>query len=256
MDAPKSTFVWHEMMTPDVEKSKTFYTGLIGWTTGSFDCGEGETYNMIQVGEEPIGGYGPLNPTKGIPSHWMGHIAVASVDESCAKVVKLGGKVQVPPTDIPNVGRFAIVEDPQGGAFSLFASAEPCEDDKTEVKDYSGRFVWNELLTSDPDSAAEFYMALLGWGHKKEDMGGMEYHLFYIGEEMVGGMMKYPQPMPRPYWMPYIAVGDVDASTKKAITMGATQLVPPTDIPKIGRFSVFMDPTGAAFALFKGMEMK
>jgi uncharacterized protein len=256
MGAPKSTFVWHDLMTTDLEKSTAFYTGLLGWKTGKMEVEAMGSYQMIQIGEEPIGGYMPLDPGHGAPSHWIGYIAVEGVDACCAKALLLGGKVCVPATDIPGVGRFAVLEDPQGGVFSPFQSGEPCGEEKPPVKDFAGRFVWNELLTSDPEAAASFYTALFGWGHKKEPMGEMDYHLFLLGEEMIGGMMKSPQPMPRPYWLPYIAVESVDASAQKAISLGATSCHPPTDIPDIGRFSVFVDPTGASFALFRGVTEK
>jgi len=100
----KSTFVWHDMMTTDAERSRAFYTGLLGWKTGEMEIEAMGTYQMIQLGEEPIGGFMPLDPSHGAPSHWLGYIAVASVDACCAKATELGGKVCVPAMDIPTWG--------------------------------------------------------------------------------------------------------------------------------------------------------
>lgn len=254
MGAVKSKFVWYDLMTTDLEGSKAYYGQLLGWTIGKFDLGEMGTYDMIQNGEEPLGGYMALDPALGIPSHWVSYVAVENVDACCEKAIALGGKVCVPAMDIPNVGRFAVLEDPQGGIFSPYQSSEACgETPPCEGKDPAGRFVWNELLTSDPVAAAAFYTALFGWGHRTEQMGDFgEYHLFLLGEEMVGGMMKAPLPQPRPYWMPYLGVPQVDAAAQKAIALGGVQFVPPTDIPTVGRFAVVQDPAGAIVALFTG----
>jgi uncharacterized protein len=256
MGTPKSTFVWHDLMTTDLEGSRKFYGALMGWKEGEFDLGEMGKYTMLQVGDEPLGGYMALDPSLGIPSHWVGYVSVESVDACCARAAELGGKVRVPPTDIPSVGRFAVLEDPQGGIFCPFRGGAPCEDAAPcEGADPNGRFVWNELLTSDPVAAAAFYTELLGWGHRTEPMGEAgEYHLFLQGDEMAGGMMKEPMPLPRPFWLPYLGVPDVDAAFHKASSLGASEIVPPRDIPGIGRFSVLKDPAGAVFALARFTE--
>lgn len=115
-----------------------------------------------------------------------------------------------------------------------------------------GTFSWQELTTGDVDGSKRFYSELLGWSFQEFPMeGGETYWVAKVGEEGVGGIMKTPPAateMP-PNWGVYITVDDVDASTRKAVELGAKMLVQPTDIPGIGRFAVLEDPQGAVFSI-------
>jgi uncharacterized protein len=111
-------------------------------------------------------------------------------------------------------------------------------------------FVHVELHTQDPQKAKKFYGDLFDW--KLEDVPGMDYTVIDVGETgRGGGIMKSPMPDALPQWVPYVMVDDVAASTEKAKSLGATVLQDVTEIPNIGWFSMLLDPTGAAFALFK-----
>jgi uncharacterized protein len=114
-----------------------------------------------------------------------------------------------------------------------------------------GMFSWSELITTDVEGAKKFYGSLLGW--KSEDMPKMNYTVVSVGEDMIGGVMKLTKEMKGvpPHWGVYITVDDVDASAKKAEKLGGKLLVPPTDIPEVGRFSVIQDPQGAVFSIIK-----
>jgi predicted enzyme related to lactoylglutathione lyase len=108
-------------------------------------------------------------------------------------------------------------------------------------------------MTDNVDGALDFYAKLFGWTYEESNMGPAgTYTLFKKGDQFAGGCMALPQEGIPPHWMSYVAVDDVDASTKKAEGFGAKVLVPPTDIPKAGRFSVITDPSGASLGLFKG----
>jgi predicted enzyme related to lactoylglutathione lyase len=113
-------FCWFEVNTPDAEAARKFYGGLFGWKTQQMDMG-GFPYHTLHLSDKPIGGIMPMTGPEwqGVPPHWMLYVAVDDVDAAAKKVVELGGKVCVPPTTIP-VGRFAVVNDPQGATFSLF----------------------------------------------------------------------------------------------------------------------------------------
>jgi uncharacterized protein len=116
-------------------------------------------------------------------------------------------------------------------------------------KTMANPFVHVELHTQDPESAKKFYRELFDW--KLEDVPDMDYTLINVGEGMGGGMMKSPMPDALPQWVPYVLVDNVEASTKKAKSLGATVLADVTEIPGMGWFSMLVDPTGAAFALWK-----
>ena len=122
------TFCWNELGSTDDEAAKKFYAELLGWTFKEGDVpssaeGEGGApmkYAEIVAGGRPVGGVYKLGPEYGeAPSHWMAYVAVDDVDASAKRVEELGGKVCVPPTDIPNVGRFSVINDPTGATLSL-----------------------------------------------------------------------------------------------------------------------------------------
>src|SRR5512143_1878530 len=115
--AKGSRFVWHDLMTTDLEGSKRFYGELFGWQVKAM--GEGP-YWVVNVGDQGIGGMMPLGPEANMPSHWMGYIGVASVADAAARVTGAGGTLHKGKTEIPEVGWFAVAVDPQGAPFMLF----------------------------------------------------------------------------------------------------------------------------------------
>ena len=108
---------WNELVTTDVAGAGKFYAGLFGWKMEAFSSGM--DYTLFKQGETMVGGM-MKNPQPGAPAHWLAYVTVEDVDVYSAKVVKLGGKVAAPPFDVPEVGRIAVVLDPQGAAIGLF----------------------------------------------------------------------------------------------------------------------------------------
>lgn len=115
----------------------------------------------------------------------------------------------------------------------------------------AGHFSWNELMTTDTAKSGDFLSGLLGWEKQDMPMPQGTYTIFKVGEAMVGGMMKITPEMGEmpPVWGSYVTVEDVDASAKKAAELGGQVIVPPTDIPNIGRFCTVSDPAGAVLNL-------
>ena len=122
------SFCWYELATTDLDAAQSFYKSLLGWQIkeGSApESSEGSEkppmiYNEIVVDGRPVGGLFKMGPEFGqIPSHWMAYVAVEDVDAKARQVWELGGKVCVPPTDIPNVGRFCVINDPTGATIAL-----------------------------------------------------------------------------------------------------------------------------------------
>ena len=117
------TFCWNELATTDLEAAKKFYGELLGWTLKQSNVA-GVAYTEFYAGGRPIGGMYQMGPEYGsAPAHWMGYVAVDDVEATAARVAELGGKVCVPPTDIPNVGRFSVINDPAGATFSIIKLA-------------------------------------------------------------------------------------------------------------------------------------
>jgi predicted enzyme related to lactoylglutathione lyase len=122
------TLNWNELATRDIDGAKAFYSAVFGWTVDDRDFGGGK-YTIWQNNGEGVGGgmaMGDQYPPD-VPPHWMVYFAAADVDASAEKAKELGGSVTVPPMDIPDVGRFAVISDPQGAVFSLLKGVQPEE---------------------------------------------------------------------------------------------------------------------------------
>jgi len=116
---------WHELNSPDMGAASAFYAELFGWRWTSEDMGEFGHYHMFrQNGVEHGGGVEMKGEAwAGIPPHWMVHVEVDDCDAACDKIRSLGGAVKYDPFDIPEVGRMAVVADPQGAVFSIMTPA-------------------------------------------------------------------------------------------------------------------------------------
>src|SRR5277367_6723231 len=148
MAGTQSPFVWYELMSSDVAAAKAFYSKVVGWSAQDVPM-PGMTYTLLRVGDTQIGGLMALPAEAndaGMKPGWVGYLGVDDVDAAAAKVKRLGGKIHGLPTDIPNVGRFAMVADPQGAAFNLFKPSQPGE---RTVSNAPGHIGWHELHASD-----------------------------------------------------------------------------------------------------------
>ncbi len=249
-DSKIGTFVWYEHLTDDPKAAIAFYTEVVGWKTQPF--GTGDDYTMWVGSQGPLGGNMKLPDQAkkmGAPPHWIGNVRVESVDATATLATKLGGKIYKEASDIPDVGRFAVIADPQGAALSIFQPKAAMEaHDATK----EGEFCWRELMTSDRVSAFKFYSELFGWKSIQEmDTGPMGiYQVFGMGDEGIGGMMTIPKGAPMPTaWLYYAETKDLDAAIARATKRGAKVMNGPMDIPGGARIAQLMDPQGAAFAL-------
>ena len=244
-ESGRGRFVWHELMTPDAKKAQEFYTKITGWGTQPF----GDAYTMWTVNGVPMGGVMNL-PEPSAPIGWLAYISVPDVQAAANKVESLGGKIVKKPADIPNVGTFSIVADPQGAMFCLFKGAQnqPFEDRDPKI----GEFSWHELATTDWAAAWKFYENLFGWEKRAEhDMGPMGvYMLFGIAGREAGGMFTRPKEMPGgPAWLHYVRVPDSDRAAALVQQYGGQVLNGPMDVPGGDRIAQCLDPQGAAFAV-------
>src|SRR5436190_3668765 len=235
-------FVWHEQVSSDPEQAQAFYTQLFGWQTEVFQPGEAD-YTMISSGGQMHGGFGKA--MEGAPPpHWLSHVRVDNVDETVEKAKGAGGRLAAGPFEMGEVGRMAVIADPQGAYISVYRP-------EGEGPVPEGVFVWDELGTSDADGAQRFYEQVFGWttSDMGEEYGG--YRILNRGETGVAGVMTLPDSSIPPHWQPYVAVGDPDATTAKAKELGGSVLAEPMDVPKVGRIAVLSDPQGAVFGIIK-----
>ncbi len=249
--SPSGRFVWYELVTTDPQAAQSFYTNVVGWSTAPFENAE-IPYTMWMNGEAPVGGVMEL-PKEArdhdTPPHWIAYVEVDDVDATAKKAGKLGGTIVVQPSDIPNVGRFAILHDPQGATIAIHKSdQEMAANGEPRV----GQFSWRELATTDHEAAFDFYSKLFGWNETDAvDMGEMgTYQMYGRGEEMFGGMFNKPDEMPGPpAWLYYTLVDDIDEAVERVRENGGQVLNGPMEVPGGSRIAQCMDPQGAMFAL-------
>lgn len=240
-------FIWHENYSNDVDAAKKFYADLFGWEYETWEPGEAD-YSMVKVGEQMHAGF--LGVQGGAPPHWLGIVQVENCDETAKQVESAGGQIYAGPLDIPEVGRFVVIGDPQGAAVGAIAP----RDDAPDTPPAEGVFVWDELQTSDVEGAKSFYGEVFGWTSADMDMGeNSTYTMFKrAGDVDVGGayQMSGDSPAP-PHWLAYIGCDDVDATASRTTELGGMALLQPVDVPGVGRLAVLQDPQGAVFGIFK-----
>lgn len=154
----------------------------------------------------------------------------------------------MPPTTIPEAGRFAVLQDPQGAAISAYTPPEappPAEESSP------GCFSWHELATTDYEAAFDFYRALFGWEKQDAmDMGEAGvYQMYGAGGSTLGGMYNRPPEMPVSAWLYYIDVKDTEASATRVRELGGLVVNGPMEVPDGSQIAQCSDPQGAMFAI-------
>jgi len=244
---------WIDIGT-DVEAAIPFYTGLFGWEAESAGPDAGG-YGLFMKDGKTIAGYGPQqNPG---PPVWSTYVTVADLEAAVVAVTAAGGTVVVPPMDVLTAGRMAVCIDAQGGFFSLWEARDHIG---SEIVNEPGAFCWAELNSRDVEGSKAFYGSIFGWTADTHEMPGTpmgSYTEFALDGTTVAGMLSMPPMVPAEvptYWLVYFAVDDCDTAQAKATELGATVLMPATDIPPAGRMAVLTDPQGGAFAIIRMAE--
>lgn len=249
-DTAKS-FFWYELMTPDMDAATAFYTSVVGWTAEPFETAPGmPPYTVLSAGDRGVGGIMALSQdAAGMPPAWIGYIHVIDIDASTERLAEAGGKVHRQPADIPGVGRFAVVADPQGAMFMFLQPSGP--DQPPVPMTTPGHAGWHELYTSDRQKAFDFYAGQFGWTSDHQmDMGEMGiYEIFAVNGEPTGGMMNKPPQVPVPFWQFYFNVDAIDATQQRVTAAGGKIVLEPTEVPGGSWIIQCQDPQGAYFAL-------
>ena len=240
-------FVWFEHLSNDIPKARAFYEKLFGWNTEMMAMSSGDPYPVIHNGEAGIGGYAQARA--GAPSQWMSYLSVSDVDSAYKAALAAGAKSLVAPMDYGSVGRAATIADPTGGVFSLWRGnqGDPPEVETTPA----GGFIWNELATKDEKMALAFYEKVFGFTYDEMPMPEGAYFVLKQAEKSRAGLYKAMHASMPTSWTPYVCVADCDKTTELAKSLGANAVVPPSDIPGVGRLAMFNDPQGASIAILK-----
>jgi predicted enzyme related to lactoylglutathione lyase len=244
------TPAWVDLGTKDVGAAARFYTDLFGWDAE--DLGEeAGHYTMMKLRGKNVAAVSPLM-SEMQPVAWSTYLATDDVDETARKVKAAGGTVVSEPFDVFDSGRMAVFIDPTGAAILAWQANRHTG---AELANEPNTLLWNELYTPDLEKAKTFYKA--AFGLESESVPGMDYTMLKVGDRPIGGLMStgiggpVPADVP-PHWNVYFAVDDTDAAVAKVEKLGGKTIVPPTDIPGVGRFAVLADPQGASFSVMKG----
>ena len=252
MTKMQNPFIWYDLMTPDVEGAKKFYSDVVGWNFTA----QMPAYNVANVGKIGVGGIMETPAElKDMPPFWSGYVYVPDVDAACAKIKKLGGKVHREPWDVENYLRMAVVADPTGAAFNIMQPKMP--DPPERVKDGAiGTIGWREAHVGDLGKAWAFYSEMFGWTKGTTmPMGEMgDYQLFQIDGKDVGGMMKKMDVMPMPVWAYYFYVDGIEAAVTRITKAGGKIANGPMSVPGDQWIVTGIDPQGAFFSLLSNTK--
>jgi predicted enzyme related to lactoylglutathione lyase len=234
------TFSWAELATSDPEAAKAFYTQIFGWDYEDNPAGEGQIYSMARRD----GHYVAALYSADQPPHWNCYVTVASADETARQAADEGGSVMAEPFDVMEVGRMAVITDPTGAALCLW---EPRAHIGASLVNTPGALTWNDLVTPDPDTAADFYGTLFGWTTEEiPDAGG--YRVIRNGDRNNGGIMPTEG---QANWLPYFGHEEVDRLVGEIEGLGGKLYNGPVRMPQ-GTIAILGDPQGAVFAVWTG----
>lgn len=260
MSTANRAFIWYELMTTDAEAARAFYQAVFGWETRPAGV-PGIDYTLLAAAGRDVGGLFPLSAMgcdggdapADMHSCWLGYIASPDVDDDARRITAAGGRVLKEPTDIPGVGRFAVVADLHGAVFQIMKGTS--DQEFTPAPDWTpGHFGWHELSAGDGNAAWQWYSGLFGWTEQEVmDMGPAgTYRIFATGRGPCGGMLTRTPEMPAPMWLFYVCVADVDGAIARATAGGGKLLMGPHEVPGGAWIATFLDPQGAMFAVVGG----
>ena len=260
MGTLQGSWIWYELMTPDVAGSKAFYEAVVRWsvTPGSPETGG---YGFIKAADEAIiGGVVELSDdvtSRRARPRWIGYIGVNDVDASLSAIATAGGRCLLPARDVPIAGRIAMVADPGGAPFYIMAPTPPSgggESTSFTAEINHGHCGWNELLAGDAGREVAFYTGLFGWLLPEPmDMGEMGKYQFVAHDDVtVGAIMQKMPNVPAPIWAHYFWVHSIAAAKSAIEANGGKVIREPHQVPGDNWIVQGIDPQGAMFNLVGG----
>ena len=244
---PPGTFSWSDLQTDDLDRAKSFYGDLFGWSYDDIPIGDGAVYSMAKVQAHRVAGLGERQD-ESMPPHWNCYVTVDDVDAAAARAGELGANVVAPPFDVFDAGRMAAFADPQGAVLSVWQAKESIG---AQLVNVPGALTWNDLMSPDIAASSEFYTALFGWEIAEIEGADGQYWSITNNGRINGGIMPTPEGG-HPEWNLYFAVADADAAVAKAGELGGSTIAGPMDVPNGTRFAVLSDSSGAVFSVAAG----
>lgn len=244
---PQGVPSWADLVTPDVEGAKTFYSDLFGWeyTQGGTDS---MPYIMAQRNGLAAAGIGEMPEDSDMPTVWSTYFAVDDVDRTITAIGENGGSMMMGPMDVFDAGRMAFAFDPTGAVFGIWQAGNHFG---AAIVNEHGAMNWNELLSGDLDSALPFYQAVFGHTYETSQGPSGPYTAISAGDRVVAGAMPKPSDEIPNHWGVYFAVDDTPDAIATATAKGGQVVYGPMDIPDVGVFAGLTDPFGAHFTVIQ-----
>jgi predicted enzyme related to lactoylglutathione lyase len=249
MSRSHGSFVWFELMTSDPHEAESFYHKVIGPGPAARRAPPPVSYTRFAGADGGEGGR-PAPAGGAARPGWLGYVAVDDVDVGAGRAIEAGGLVRRNATDIPGVGRFAVISDPQGGTLALFKPL-PRRQAIHALDEAQPSIGWHELHTADRDAALRFYAHLFGWTKGEPvDLGDMGiYQMFVHDSAAIGGMITQQPTVPAPFWLFYFAVESISAAMTRVRDAGGQVVNGPHQVPGGSWVAHGLDPQGGLFAL-------
>jgi predicted enzyme related to lactoylglutathione lyase len=273
---PPGVPCWVDTGQPDPQAAADFYEGLFGWELEDrMPAGSPGRYLVAQLRGRDVDAVGSLPEQAPPMPAWNTYVWVESADDAAAKANDAGGHVVMPPFDVADAGRMAVLSDPSGAVFCVW---EAKEHRGAQLVNEPGTWNWSDLNTRDPEGAKAFYGAVFGWEAQGLDLGDGEATMWRVPgygdflertdpglrsrqadvgappgfEDAIGWLLpmtgdRFPDDVP-PHWQVTFSVDDADATADRAAELGGRVVAPPVDVP-YARIAVLSDPQGAAFTV-------
>jgi uncharacterized protein len=240
-------FVWFDLVTDQIDASRRFYADLFGWNIQQVGAAP-ERYSVVTHGGRRIAGMLQRQPPRGASggARWIGLISVPNVIQATQYTQGRGGRILVAPAELPRRGAHALLRDPQGAVFGVLRSSSG---DAPDIPLESGMFVWADLLTRDPDAAAQFYRGLAGYALARTRVANVEHLLLVAGQHTRAGIANLPPSVDRPGWLPFVHVDDVLGTIGRAVITGGKVLLSPRPELLNGQVAVIADPRGGVLGV-------
>ena len=243
------SFVWCELLTTDTAAADSFYKKVVGWSSVPFAPGNMVLNNPAGAG---VGGVMKLPDQAkqmGAPPHWLMYVGTPSVDDTAMRIARLGGRVLKQPEDIPNTGRFAVVQDPFGATFGIFQPSPNRPGRSGEI--WRRGLLVVRALHAESRRRVEFLSHAVRLEKTSAmDMGEMGvYQMFGRGGNIPNGGIMKPPPGAPAAWAPYVRVKDAKAAAATATTNGGKIINGPMEVPGGDWIFQGIDPQGAMFSV-------
>ena len=248
---PDGIFSWIDLSTTDLAEAHAFYSGLFGWDVDDQPLPGGGSYTQFRIDGYSVAGAGQMMQEMldaGAPSVWTSYVNIEDADAIAARAAEAGGVVFMPPMDVMDQGRMALIQDPTGAPFGIW---QPAAHIGAQVVNQPNSLVWNELHTRHSEAANAFYRRVFGWTDEVDDSGYITWH--QDGRLHCGAMKlaeSWPESTPS-NWMAYFLVDDLEAMVSRAIELGGSSPTGVVPAGELGHLAVIIDPQGAAFSVIK-----